>query len=479
MKKFLLILLVPSLAQAGELKSYRWYPKSWKPLPYLLNAPLDKMAGRKDASAPPAGVALGELGKGQEILPGHGGELIGRGSQYVGTAKVANTWTQTIFSRDGHVIYGAGEVFEDSLNAYLPKIRNMEGSKAEALRRAEELVPDLRSASKKFPVEIEIRKNKVGTFEAYWRIEYLDHYQENLKYIFISDAGTVLETGVHGWNHADGRARVFPKGPRWSSLTEEPLLGLSGDGTLSGSNLTIHSALNLEVRSPDLTFFFPSEDKRFDFAQVYFNLEMGFRWLRERVGVSFTSPLEVKLHIGRNGISNSSFYGRGVVYLGTGDGVIYKDMIKDPSVTVHEAMHAVIDSYAGLPSEDEGGALNEGFADLFSSLVLDNPRIGEASYMGGPYRRTLENDQKAYRDFNKDIYNDGDIMAATFWDMRRRFPNEKIAGLAFRTLVRLGSGGNFQQFVPSLINASTGYLNQEEQDFALSCARNRGWVMVP
>ena len=62
--------------------------------------------------------------------------------------------------------------------------------------------------------------------------------------------------------------------------------------------------------------------------------------------------------------------------------------------------------------------------------------------------------------------------------MRSVLGNEKTARLAFRTLVRLGKGANFQDFVPTLVSASAGLLNTEEQNQVLEKVRNRGWVTV-
>jgi len=50
--------------------------------------------------------------------------------------------------------------------------------------------------------------------------------------------------------------------------------------------------------------------------------------------------------------------------------------MRDPSVVFHEVAHAYVDELAGLPSQGEGGALNEGFADFFAAAIADNPAIG-------------------------------------------------------------------------------------------------------
>jgi Zn-dependent metalloprotease len=164
-----------------------------------------------------------------------------------------------------------------------------------------------------------------------------------------------------------------------------------------------------------------------------------------------------------------------VIYLGTGDGITYQDLARDPSVVTHESIHAMIDSYAGLGTEGESGAFNEGFADFFSALVLKNPRLGDSSYLKGPYRRTVENDWQAYRDFDEGVYRNGSIIAASLWDLRPALGDEKLARLAFRTLVRLGKGARFDDFAPAVMLASADLLTGEEQGLVAEKLRARGW----
>jgi hypothetical protein len=239
--------------------------------------------------------------------------------------------------------------------------------------------------------------------------------------------------------------------------------------------LHVISALDLKVWSPQLTFFFPENDRRFDLGQAYFTIDQGYRWLKEHLGIELNHPIEVKLHVGDGGVSNAAFYHQNSIYLGTGDGQTYKDMIRDPSVLIHESIHAVIDAYAGLPSEGEGGGFNEGFADLFTALILDNPRMGEASYVPGPFRRTLETRLMAYKDFAPGVYQNGTIVGGTFWDMKHALGTELTAKLAFRTLVRLGKGGVFDDFPSALASAADGLLTSEQKIIALQTAKDRGW----
>lgn len=401
------------------------------------------------------------------------GELVLSEPQKVGPATVHGTWRQTIFKPNGGVAYAAGAVVEGLPSA--DSLRLMEDELKASLQRGIDRAEMLRDASKVFPANLEVRKNERGEWLPAWRVEYLTASGDRLKFVYLNRDGAVVEEGELDWDGVDGRAMVFPKGPKEGAPEVKPLRELSGDGTVSGRLLRVLSALDLKVWSPELSFLFAQDDRRFDLGQAYYTIEEGYRWLKDKLGVELERPVDVKLHVGDNGVSNAAFYHQNTIYLGTGDGVTYKDLIRDPSVLIHEGLHAVIDAYAGLPSEGEGGSFNEGFADLFTALILDNPRVGEASYLKGPYRRTLEHGKKAYKDFAPGVYGNGSIIAATFWDMKPFLGTELTAKLAFRTLVRLGRGAKFDDLPGALRAASEGILSDTQKAQVNEAAGKRGW----
>ncbi len=401
------------------------------------------------------------------------GEFVSRQGQTIGLAHIAGTWSQTILAPDGEVVYAAGAEVDK-----LPSSENLKGMEVElanGLQNAMASLPEIRSAARVFPPTLEIRQNELEEWSPYWRVEYLTPSADHLRYVLISSNGQAIKSGELNWDGMDGRATVFPRGPKLGGVQEESLRDLTGDGTMTGRLLHVISAVGLKVWSPELNFFFSQDDRRFDLGQAYFTIDQGYRWLKDHLGVELDHPIEVRLHVGEGGVSNAAFYHQDTIYLGTGDGQVYKDMLRDPSVLIHESIHAVIDAYAGLPSEGEGGGFNEGFADLFTALILENPRMGEASYLKGPFRRTLENKLLAYQDFAPGVYQNGTIIGGTFWDMKANFGTELTAKLAFRTLVRLGKGGKFDDFPGALASAAQGLLTDEQTRQALQSARARGW----
>ncbi len=87
--------------------------------------------------------------------------------------------------------------------------------------------------------------------------------------------------------------------------------------------------------------------------------------------------LDSTVHYGR-GYDNAFWDGRQMVY-GDGDGVIFNRFTAAVDVIGHELSHGVIQFEANLEYEDQPGALNESFADVFASLVKQRARQQSAA----------------------------------------------------------------------------------------------------
>lgn len=77
--------------------------------------------------------------------------------------------------------------------------------------------------------------------------------------------------------------------------------------------------------------------------------------------------LDSSVHYGQN-YDNAFWNGRQMVY-GDGDGELFHRFTKALDVIGHELAHGIIQFEADLVYQDQSGALNESFADVFGSLV--------------------------------------------------------------------------------------------------------------
>jgi len=71
----------------------------------------------------------------------------------------------------------------------------------------------------------------------------------------------------------------------------------------------------------------------------------------------------------RSGYNNAFWNGSQMAY-GDGDGVIFRPFTLDRSVIGHELSHGVVQFSGGLVYQDQAGALNESFADVFGVLTV-------------------------------------------------------------------------------------------------------------
>ncbi len=136
-----------------------------------------------------------------------------------------------------------------------------------------------------------------------------------------------------------------------------------------------------------------------------------------------------------------------------GHGFLFNDLAMEGTVPYHEGMHAITSPIAGLEGAEEGGALNEGQADMWAFTITDNASLGDYVVNAHKYRQRFRDlgrnpDSVAYiRSANSTLkygdigtltdrttlqptfeeHYDGEIYMSTMWEIRemfnRQYPN--------------------------------------------------------
>ncbi|HXG86259.1 MAG TPA: M36 family metallopeptidase [Pyrinomonadaceae bacterium] len=136
-----------------------------------------------------------------------------------------------------------------------------------------------------------------------------------------------------------------------------------------------------------------------------------------------------------------------------GHGFLFNDLALEGTVPYHEGMHAITSPIAGLEGDPEGGALNEGQADMWAFTITDNPSLGDYVVNAKGYRQRFRDlgrdpDSVAYirsarstlkygdigtltdRTTGAPVFEehyDGEIYMSTMWEIRemmnRVYPN--------------------------------------------------------
>lgn len=114
----------------------------------------------------------------------------------------------------------------------------------------------------------------------------------------------------------------------------------------------------------------------------------------------------------------------------TGDTIAFIDYTNSearlslsPSVLYHEYGHAIntkLYMAEGSTNGMRNSSLHEALADVTSSLILDDPRVGANVFKSDPDKviRNIDNDNKYPEDISGDSHYNGLILAAAVWDIR-------------------------------------------------------------
>ncbi|MGE5085753.1 MAG: hypothetical protein ACM3MG_05585, partial [Bacillota bacterium] len=349
----------------------------------------------------------------------------------------------------------------------------------EFLDRRGRIVKDLQGAFSIFrqhpPNQVSlIISHHRGFYQPLWRIVYSDRKGVSWE-ARLNNHLQVQSVKRVGSQFQDTLAWVFPKGPQKSDLQEVLLKGLQAQPTLSNSRLFVSSQADVKVSEIQGALKFNPKDARFDQVQVFYFLDESLSWFERTLGVHLPFQLQAEVYVGAPEKTNSAFYYQGKIRLGTGDDEVYSHLSQDPSVVIHESVHAVVDVVAGLPFEGEGGSINEGLADFFTAVQLNNPNMAEGSYLKGPFRRSVVN-SVTMNDKNGGLYHDSAIVSGTLWDLYERFGNTVGLRLASLTLNRLVPGSDFKDFGASLRAVMQSELqNPSDQQAGNEILRKRGF----
>jgi hypothetical protein len=402
-------------------------------------------------------------------------EVLERTSQHVGPAIVEGSYVQQIRNPQGEVLFLKAEVETTSLMPYEAAAKKYFARRFLFLEKVRGGRSELRDLHILGEPRLKLRA-KNGHYEFNYVLEALDTSGLSAYELYFSceDDFSLLEKVRVGSAFADGHAEVFPLGPKMSALSAVSLHDLIGDGTLTNSRITLSSQSSEQAFSVDQNFNYAPEDQRFDQVQAFYYVDQALAWFTNHLGVTVPFPLDVQVQVGEpQEKTNTAFYYHGHIRLGSGDGRTYRDLLKDPTVVMHETGHAVVDTVGGLPFEGEGGSLNEGFADFFAAAILNHPRLGELSYLQGPYRRSVEN-SVGFKEKNGSVYHDSAIVSGTLWDLRQALGEESAYDLAVRTLARLGPSAQLHD-VRAAVQASWGHLSPVEIESIGKILDARGW----
>ncbi|MEP7235779.1 MAG: hypothetical protein ABI778_10840, partial [Ignavibacteriota bacterium] len=102
----------------------------------------------------------------------------------------------------------------------------------------------------------------------------------------------------------------------------------------------------------------------------------------------------------------------------------------------HHLVHAVYEQMTGTTDNLVDGSLGEGFADLNSAFIRDDPKIG-IGFFGNNTKtlRTCSNTKKWPKNISGDVHANGQIISGAFWDLRKSVGHD-VAERLFHYMLR-------------------------------------------
>ncbi len=276
--------------------------------------------------------------------------------------------------------------------------------------------------------------------------------------------GQLLSSNRVGSNLAeqvDSPSMAYPRGPKKSQLTPILLSRKIQPEGLANLSLEVITESPNKILSTTDDFAFQITDERFDQVQAFYYSHAILNWFEKTLAVTGPIKLKIITHVGYPEKTNAAFYFRNQIRLGIGDDLTFSKIPWDPSVVMHETSHAIIDAIARLPFEGEGGSINEGFADVFTTFFLNSPQLADNSYRKADYKRSVEKVVK-YSERDGGLYHDSAIVSSFFWELKDRIGKDKALRVALQVLNRLGPNSDFNDLTLSLREQSAVILNSEE-----------------
>ncbi|RME14816.1 MAG: hypothetical protein D6797_07990 [Bdellovibrio sp.] len=433
---FLLLFLLSTACSQRAFKTIEWEASSKQKPPSELSAPHNAIQVSLPASL--------------EVKRWH---------QKIGGYKVKNLWIQKINKR-GKAYYAKGIVLDSLSVSFYTKLFLLK-------KKEKQILHQLASNGTLLEKSLFIAQ-KQSHLQPLLSLTYLDPQETKVTEFLVDGHSQIISQKEISNHFIQGIGMAFED----SSLDQPsivPLKYLKGDGHLHGKFLKVFSATQ-PIQNPSNIFKYSpegKESKAFNSVQIYYTLQKFMDWLQQNTNTRLPFLLKVKANLP----GSKKFYFRGQIWIADGDGKSYKNIPRDASILCHEAAHAYIDAIAHLPSEGEGGSLNEGFADFLAAAFTNSPYLGNVAYLKAPFKRNIQV-PLTVQDMNGHLYHDSLIVSSTLWDIKKQIGTPKAVQLAFQTLAYLGPNGNFKSFIPAIERAMKELTNQNDVKEIL---RHKGW----
>ena len=227
---------------------------------------------------------------------------------------------------------------------------------------------------------------------------------EPLKNMKIVESGTTYFTDNSGFlnlSNASGTNATFSLEGRWVRVRSNNVTpSWSVALTPGANNINIDASTNIRQRST-----YNSINDVYGFMKSKFPAFTGLDY-----------PLPANVDVA--GSCNAFYDGSSVNFYTAGGGCNATSLVSD--VCYHEYGHGINDKfYQSIGFNFQNGAMNEGYADIWSLGITGSPILGIGFFDNDPagFVRRYDINKKVYpQDLVGQVHADGEIIAGCFWD---------------------------------------------------------------
>jgi hypothetical protein len=279
--------------------------------------------------------------------------------------------------------------------------------------------------------------------------------------------------------------------PPLSAYREVRLFSLDGNGCLEGRRVTTRpTAADRRIRRADHDFRLEARDAGFEEVMVYHHIDCAIRRL-ERLGfrgrrrIFQKGPVEVDVNGSPEDNSWYSPFEKRLTF-GTGD----INDAEDGETILHELGHAIQDAIChDFGQSAEAAAMGEGFGDYLAVsffadrkperyrtavMTWDGLLIGLDERLDPPALRHVTN-KLSFDDFdeNGDEHDNGEIWAATLWDVRQATDPDSADTLIVESHFQLDGFTTVARGARAILDADTNLYNGRHADALRRIFRRR------
>ena len=401
------------------------------------------------------------------------GETILTTRQQVGPALVEGGVLHTV-KKDGNLQYGklSFEIAPEVANqANLEEIESLHKNRSSFLIQAKKRNFQIRHSELLSDIQVVLLEMR-GKLTPVYTMDLLKFDKTGVERWYLKPNFRVVKRLALS-SDFDHTAYVFD--PQQMTQVQEVIFkGLLSSKFLESDSLRVKTQHPQGANILDGPFQFQTEDPKFYQAQAFFFVQKALDFFAVDLGFRIPVKVEVETSMGYPQKTNAAFTYSNQIRLGDGDSQIYQNIPNDPTVVIHEVAHILNNVIAHLPTQGEGGSLNEGFADFFTASYLNTPLMGSYSFKQGSARRNLE-DVVFYADKTGSLYGDSQIVSGTLWQIRKELGADTAQKLALKTLTRLGPTNTLADFSTAITLAAQEHLDVAEQNKIDVILKGRQW----